>query len=147
MTVDRAGVDGEATIMICLPGSLVISWSGFVIWLSQFRSLDNDNQAALLKLLQAREVLFQHLINCVVSSQSYLHPGRIWEGRERARCFLYLLYLYGRSSLTHSLTVPRMHVEDDGDTECDQKLDLSSKFAIRWSLFCRKQRILSSFEL
>ena len=41
-----------------------------MIWLSQFRSLDNDNQAALLKLLQAGEVLFQHLINCAVSSQA-----------------------------------------------------------------------------
>ena len=28
--VDRLGVDGEATIMICLPGSLVTSWGGFV---------------------------------------------------------------------------------------------------------------------
>ena len=30
MTVDRVGVDGEATIMICLPSSLVTSWGGFV---------------------------------------------------------------------------------------------------------------------
>ena len=37
LLVDRGGVDGEATIMISLPGSLVISWSGFVISLSQFR--------------------------------------------------------------------------------------------------------------
>ena len=29
-TVDRVGVDGEATIMICLPSSLVTSWGGFV---------------------------------------------------------------------------------------------------------------------
>ena len=35
---------------------------------------------------------------CAVSSQSCLQPGRIWEGRERARCFLYLLYLYGPTS-------------------------------------------------
>ena len=30
MTVDRVGVDGEATIMICLPSSLVTRWGGFV---------------------------------------------------------------------------------------------------------------------
>ena len=40
--IDRVGVDGEATIMICLPISLVTSWGG----------------------------LFQHLINCAVSSQA-----------------------------------------------------------------------------
>ena len=79
----------------------VISWRGFVIWLSQFRRTRQCQPSCLAEpdnfSLQAKEVSYQHLFYCGVRSQSCPCPCWIWEGRKRARCFLYLLYLYAPS--------------------------------------------------